>query len=425
MKCFIGFGSSLGNRRENLERAAYSVAALSSERVIRVSPIYETPALVPDKAPAYWRHPYLNAVAEIEWVGSAIDLLGKLKILEKEMGRSEAPRWAPRTIDLDLLLFGNEVIHEEELRVPHLEISRRSFVLDPLKDLNPLLRIPDLQVPALVQARKLKAHSPWIMAILNLTPDSFSDGGEMQTIQLAETRIELIEKSGAHAIEIGAESTRPNAQNVTQQEERRRLEPVLDLLRGRRRGVHFKPRLSVDTRRPEIAALALSYGADCINDVSGLKDPAMLDLLTSNSCDYVLMHSLAIPADPNVTLPPDCDPVSELKNWLNRKLEILDSRGIDLGRVIFDPGIGFGKTAMQSISILKRMSEFVEIPVRLLVGHSRKSFLKSLGLCDRPSRDAATLALSLELARVGIDILRVHDFESHIAAFGVEMEMRQ
>ncbi len=424
MKCFIGLGSNLGDRRENLERAAKALVAISQNRFIRVSPIYETPALVPDGAPEEWRRPYFNAAAEIDWSGSAIDLLRKLKDIERELGRSEAPRWAPRPIDLDLLLFGDEIL-QEQVRVPHPEILRRSFVLDPLKDLCPLLRIPGAREAAVIEARKLNTHAPWVMAIVNLTPDSFSDGGELQTLQAVEEKMDLIEQSGAQAIDIGAESTRPNAQSITPQEERHRLEPVLELLREKRRGVYFKPWLSVDTRNAETAALALSYGADCINDVSGLQDPRMLDLLASSSCDYVLMHSLSVPVNPKDTLPPDCDPVSELKGWLNAKLELLDSKKIDLGRIIFDPGIGFGKTAAQSVSVLQRMHEFAEFPVRILVGHSRKSFLKSFGLEKRSARDASTLALSLELARKGVDILRVHDFESHVAAFKVEMELKQ
>jgi 2-amino-4-hydroxy-6-hydroxymethyldihydropteridine diphosphokinase/dihydropteroate synthase len=425
MKCFVGLGSNLGNRRENLEQAVNAVAALSQGRFIRVASIYETPALVPVGAHPDWRLPYLNSVVEIAWEGAAHKLLKKLKDIEKEMGRADAPRWAPRIIDLDLLLFGNEVIQETGLQVPHPELLQRSFVLDPIKDLNPLLHIPRCAEPVLTQAKKLATHFPWIMAILNLTPDSFSDGGEMQSLESIASKIDLMERSGVHAIDIGGESTRPDATAISSDEERSRLKPALELLRERYKKIFFKPFLSVDTRRAETAAFALENDVDCINDVSGLSDPCMLDLLASSSCDYVLTHSLTIPADPRITLPSGCDPVNELKKWLSEKLEILDSRGIDLRRIIFDPGIGFGKKSAQSISILKRVDEFIEHPVRLLVGHSRKSFMKSFGVRNRKDGDAATVAISLDLARKGVDILRVHDFESHLAAFRVAMEIRQ
>jgi dihydropteroate synthase len=166
----------------------------------------------------------------------------------------------------------------------------------------------------------------------------------------------------------------------------------------------------------------LEHGVDCINDVSGLADPGMLDVLQASSCDYVLMHSLRVPADPHLTLPADCDPVFDLKSWLSSKLALIEANGIDLSRIIFDPGIGFGKTAAQSISILRRMDEFADIPVRLMVGHSRKSFLNSVGEMDIKRRDAATLMISLDLASKGVDILRVHDVDNHLSAFKNRIE---
>lgn len=381
----------MGDRRANLERAADSLV-LISRGPIRVSSLYENPALIPAGAPSDWHRPFLNAAAEIEWDGTAFDLLKELKSIEKSLGRVEAARWAPRILDLDLLLFGNSVVREPELVVPHPEMLNRSFVLDPLKDL-----IPDF----LKKARELKGHSPWTMAILNLTPDSFSDGGGSQNF-------EQMVASGVQAIDIGAESTRPGAAPVSVDEEWRRLEPTLEKVRAL--PSHFKPYISLDTRHAEVAARALNYGVDCINDVGGLSDPAMLTLLRESSCDYVLMHSLTVPADPHITLPSNCDPVNELKNWLSEKLELVRSRGIDLNRIIFDPGIGFGKTAAQSLAILERMNEFTDFPVRLLVGHSRKSFMKALGVEDR---DSATLEISRQLARRGVNILRVHDFQLH------------
>lgn len=424
MKCYIGLGSNLADRKRNLERAASALSRLTTNHLIRASAVYESPALVPQGAPKEWSMPFLNAVIEMQWEGLPADLLKKLKELEKELGRAEAPRWSPRIIDLDLLLFGQKELHESNLRVPHPEIARRSFVLDPLKDLNPLLRIPGSQEPVLLQARQHSHHVPWIMAILNLTPDSFSDGGEAEDISSIEVKLNHIENSGAQAIDIGAESTRPGARPITQEEEVERLLPALELLAQRRGGSFFRPWLSVDTRHAATADFVLRYGVDCINDVSGLSDPAMLDLLFDSSCDYVLMHSLTVPADPSKTLSQDCDPIVELRHWLQMKLELLDSKGIDLRRVIFDPGIGFGKTAAQSLAIIERIEEFSDLPLRILIGHSRKSFLKNMGAYDRADRDVATLALSMNLARKGVDILRVHDFESHTRAIFADLQVR-
>jgi 2-amino-4-hydroxy-6-hydroxymethyldihydropteridine diphosphokinase/dihydropteroate synthase len=352
-------------------------------------------------------------------------LLKQLKAIEKQMGRADAERWAPRIIDLDLLLFGDAVIDETDLKVPHPQLLNRSFTLDPLKDLAPMLRIPGTAVPVVHQARKLRTHSPWIMGILNVTPDSFSDGGQTEELEVVAAKIDQMEKSGVHAIDVGAESTRPGATSITQIEESRRLELILKFLRQQYADSIIRPYLSIDTRTPEVAALALDHGFDCINDVSGLSNPMMLDLLSERSCEYVLMHSMSVPADIKVTLPLDCDPVAELKNWLSRKLEMIKGRGIDLNRIIFDPGIGFGKTPQQSMTIMRRIGEFSEFPVRILVGHSRKGFLRSIGISGGKNIDAATLSLSLALAQRGVDILRVHDFESHLAAFKVEAELSQ
>jgi 2-amino-4-hydroxy-6-hydroxymethyldihydropteridine diphosphokinase/dihydropteroate synthase len=425
MKCFIGIGSNIGNRRENLEKAANALNGLSLEKGFRISPLYETSAIVPEGAPSEWKQSFLNAVAEIEWPASAQELLHRLKGIEKELGRVDAPRWSPRTIDLDLLLFGAEVIEEHSLCVPHPGILNRSFVLDPLKDLVPQRSIPRSKNSFVIQARKLKTHSPWIMGIINLTPDSFSDGGETQTLVSIENKILRMEEAGVHAIDIGAESTRPGAMEITLQEERLRLEPVLDLLKSRYYGKLIRPFISVDTRRPEIAEFAIEYDVDCINDVGGLSNTRMLDVLKTCSCDYVLMHSLCVPADSRVTFSMDRDPVLELKNWLHSKLDLIESEGIDLSRIIFDPGIGFGKTPQQSISILNRMNEFADIPIRLLVGHSRKSFMTAFGATGTKDRDAATLAISLDLANTGVDILRVHDFKSHLSAFKTRAEVLQ
>ncbi len=410
--CFIGLGSNLGNRKEHLEKALQKLAKLSAS-TLRVSPAYENAAMVPPGAPSEWALPYLNAVAQIQWTGPAADLLARLKQIEREMGRAGAPRWSPRIIDLDLLLFGLEVLHENQLRVPHPGVGERSFVLDPLKDLAPMLKLPGDSAPVVLQARKLPGHSPWIMGIVNLTPDSFSDGGELLEPAAFEAKIQAMAEAGVHALDLGAESTRPGAAEVSIEEEWGRLSRAFSFLRDCFNGVYLKPVLSVDTRRAEIAERAIERGANLINDVSGLSDPRMIQVIKESACDYVLMHSLSVPADPTLTFAEGVDPIRELKQWLARKLEFLERESIDLNRIIFDPGIGFGKTAEQSLEILNRFSEFSDLPVRFLVGHSRKSFLKAMGIDGRERRDSATLEWSRKLARAGVDILRVHEFEGH------------
>jgi dihydropteroate synthase len=193
---------------------------------------------------------------------------------------------------------------------------------------------------------------------------------------------------------------------------------MLRFLRERLKGRVFRPLVSVDTRRASTARRALAEGADWINDVSGLADPSMLGILRESQCGYVLMHSLSVPASGKISLPAGTDPVAEIKAWALGKIKELTAAGIDLDRVLFDPGIGFGKTAGQSLELLRRAREFHELPGRLLVGHSRKSFLR---LWAGPGPAAAELdiesvALSLRLAASGVDILRVHEPKLHIRA---------
>jgi dihydropteroate synthase/2-amino-4-hydroxy-6-hydroxymethyldihydropteridine diphosphokinase len=426
MKCFIGLGSSLGDRRANLERAVAELATLSTSSAMRVSPVYETPALVQADAPEEWRVPYLNAVAEIEWTGSAKELLTQLKHAEVRLGRTPAPRWAPRIIDLDLLTFGDEIIETKEtetLVVPHRGILGRSFVLDPLKDLRPDFRIPGTSAPVVVQARRLSTHAPLIMGIVNLTPDSFSDGGRFEQLANLETQIQEMIELGVPLIDLGAESTRPGAVEVPTDEEWRRLEPALRLTRDLLKGRRLRPLVSLDTRKPEIVERALAYGIDWVNDVSGFSNSKMREVVRDTPCELVVMHSLTVPADPKVIWPANTDPIAELKIWLTRKLEDFETNGISSRRVIFDPGLGFGKGARHSIAIIKRLEELKTSPVRLLIGHSRKSFMKGWDLANLEARDTATLAVSLELAKRGADVIRVHDYARHLNAFRAQAEI--
>lgn len=406
-------GSSVGERQAKLEQAALALKEISSNQKIRFSPIYETPALLPEGAPESWNVPYLNLVAEIEWSGPPTELLKMLKQVEVSLGRVQAPRWAPRVLDLDVLLFGNEVLNQENLKVPHPGLSTRSFQLDPLKDLTASICIPGHSKSVATEARALETHRCLVMGIVNLTPDSFSDGRMHESTASIEATIRRMDSLGVQYIDLGAESTRPGATLVSTEEEWRRLEPALTFWRSHFEGVSLRTKLSIDTTKAKIAERALFYGVDCINDVSGLSDPEMLPLLKEHDCDFVLMHSLSVPADQSVTFRDEVDPIAELKQWLQQKLEMLDHHKIRLERVIFDPGIGFGKTPKQAAQILERIDEFKELPIRILVGHSRKSFLQ---MGEKHLRDQATLSWSLKLAR-NVDVLRVHDVESHVRAF--------
>lgn len=238
-----------------------------------------------------------------------------------------------------------------------------------------------------------------LLGILNVTPDSFSDGGTYYDAEKALAAITRMVEEGVDAIDIGAESTRPGAMPITAEEEWRRLKPVLSQMQK-----HIP--ISIDTRHVETAKNALELGADWINDVSGFSDKAMIEAVRNSHCVVVVMHSLSIPADSKQVLPPDTDVVQILLDFACERIAILQLAGIARERIIFDPGIGFGKTAAQSLAILRQIDRFSTLGVQLLIGHSRKSFL------GEGDRDQATLAMSASL--IGkVDWLRVHDIAAH------------
>lgn len=251
-----------------------------------------------------------------------------------------------------------------------------------------------------------------LVGIVNLTPDSFSDGGRFADASAALDAMARMIEEGARVIDIGAESTRPGAMPISPKEEWQRLEPVLSALhRVKKPGIAF----SVDTRHGETVQRAIGCGADWINDVTGFSSAAMVAAVKNSDCKLVMMHSLGAPADKSVTLPAGCDVVETLLEWAKKRIADLEQQGVSKNRIIFDPGVGFGKTAAQSLAIVRGINRFHALGLPLLVGHSRKSFLEQWAA----NRDDATLTASLYLAGQGTQYLRVHDVARHAAMLNV------
>jgi dihydropteroate synthase len=254
-------------------------------------------------------------------------------------------------------------------------------------------------------------HRPLIMGILNVTPDSFSGDGQFEHAPVqAAARLAA---AGAQIIDIGAESTRPNATALTADAEWARLAPVLSAVA--RQPWRSQVRLSVDTRHAVTAERSLELGVDIINDVTSLADPALLQTLATRTCDVVVMHALSVPVDPALTLPADCNVVQEMLRWKAAAIARAQAHGIAAERLVFDPGIGFGKTAEQSLALMLRARELVTSGGRWLYGHSRKSFMKLFTGAEAAARDDLTLAFSAQLAHAGVQVLRVHEAARHAA----------
>ena len=195
------------------------------------------------------------------------------------------------------------------------------------------------------------------MGIANVTPDSFSDGGQLEDWERVDAQVDALWAAGAHVIDIGAESTRPGATPLTAEQEWARLEPMLGALCDKYRQATLRPLLSVDTYHVDTARRALALGADIINDVSGLTSAAMIELAGASGKDWIAMHNVGVPADPAKTLPFDQDPGEAVERWLGAQLREWEHAGLDVERIIFDPGIGFGKNPLQSLRLLRDIGD--------------------------------------------------------------------
>lgn len=245
----------------------------------------------------------------------------------------------------------------------------------------------------------------YIMGVLNVTPDSFSDGGKFTDPQSALSQARRMLKEGADLIDVGGESTRPGAKNVPVKEE---LARVLPVVKGLKR---LKALVSIDTRKAEVAEAALKAGAHMVNDISALRhDRKMAPLLKRTKAPVVLMHMQGTPR--NMQKDPGYkDLIPEILSYLKESIAIAENAGILSSKIIVDPGIGFGKSVEHNLSILRELMEFKVLGKPLLIGTSRKSFIgKTLGLDiqERMEGTAATLAVAIS---GGVDIIRVHDVE--------------
>ena len=417
MRVFLGLGSNLGDRRDHLSRAIDALEAHGLS-IARVSPVVESPALLPDSAPSEWNLPFLNLVLECTASCSPEQLRIWIDGIQRAFGRSGASHWSPRPIDIDILLWGRECIETERLTIPHGDLTCRSFVLAPLAALEPRLTIPGREERTVLDySMELGQHIPLWMGIVNVTPDSFSDGGRFVDWARIEPHVSAMIDAGAHIIDVGGESTRPGATPVDPSTEWSRVGPVLERMIERLAESRLRPSLSLDTRHPEVAEKGLSLGVDIVNDVSGLTSPDMVALARDSGKDWVAMHHVTVPTDPQVTLPIDRDPYDGVEQWLKRQIEAWAAQGLDLARIIFDPGIGFGKNRLQSLRLLRRAGEFRRHGLRVLVGHSRKSFMRGFSGTDETDDDLATLGASLHLCAQGVDIIRVHNVPLHATAW--------
>ena len=262
--------------------------------------------------------------------------------------------------------------------------------------------------------RKMNGNRPLLMGILNITPDSFYDESRYSADEAVKKAMMMIEQ-GADWIDIGGESTRPGASSVSIEEEINRVIPVIKQLRE----INDKVMISIDTRNHQVARLALENGANMVNDVSGLRDKQMIDLVIKARCAVCIMHMNGEPGNMQNN-PTYHDVVEEVATYLDQQACRLIDRGLPKELILIDPGIGFGKTQQHNILLMKSAKRFQKLGYGLLWGVSRKSVIGHItGKENASERLSGTLASSLFAAEMGVDVLRVHDIDEHNDLFKV------
>lgn len=276
----------------------------------------------------------------------------------------------------------------------------------------------------LAHNQSLDLSRPTIVAILNITPDSFSDGGRFTETDAALAHAERCLEAGAQILEVGAESTRPGAERITAEQQLARAHPVIEALAGRFPHVP----LSIDTTRAGVAREAIGAGASIINDVSGAEeDASMLPLAAETGAGVVLMHRLRPPGEDAYSdrydeRPAYEDVVTAVRTYLDERAQAAIDAGVRPESIVLDPGLGFGKSVEQNMELIRRTPEIAELGYPVMSAGSRKSFLGRVGLerdSDPDEREPASVALTLLHADRGARLFRVHDVAAHAQALRI------
>ena len=254
-----------------------------------------------------------------------------------------------------------------------------------------------------------------MMGVLNVTPDSFSDGGLFADTETAVAHGAKLADEGADVVDIGGESTRPGAEPVSSDEELRRVLPVIEGLRAARPDVA----ISIDTRHPNVAAEAVAAGAAIVNDISGGADPDMMRVAAQGTAGMVLMHMQGEPGSMQVD-PRYEDVVEEVHGYLRERVEAALFDGVEAEQLCVDPGIGFGKNLEHNLALLRDLGRFRDLDAGLVIGVSRKRFIGTLTDAEDPTdRVEGSLAAAVLAAAAGADVIRAHDVRATVRALRV------
>ncbi|DBA85065.1 TPA: hypothetical protein ACH3X2_005790 [Trebouxia sp. C0005] len=438
----IAFGSNMGDSVANIQAAVRQLPTLGIQ-VVRQSRLYESaPAYVTDQPT------FVNGAIAALTPLQPLELLDALKTVEAASGRNFAgQRFGPRPLDLDIIFYSNQHVQHDRLCIPHPRWQERDFVKAPLLDLftpeedlshspwqglaeklaavrniwrpnkgGEVMSAPDLQpfIPLPDLPNWPWQQRTWIMGILNATPDSFSDGGQVKGVLGAVEHACMMVKQGADIVDVGGQSTRPGATRLTTAEEVQRVVPVIRAMRETK--ALQKVPISIDTFDAEVASQAVAAGAHMVNDVSGgLMDPNMHAQVARLNVPYILMHMRGNPSTMQ-SMTQYTDTCLEVGQEMQVQAEAAMNAGIEPWRIILDPGVGFAKTGQGNLEVMCGLQQIRSQlkgclqGMPLLLGPSRKGFLGKLtGRANAADRDYATAAAAAMCISRGANIIRAHN----------------
>ncbi|MFV9972579.1 MAG: 2-amino-4-hydroxy-6-hydroxymethyldihydropteridine diphosphokinase [Francisella endosymbiont of Hyalomma asiaticum] len=419
MQYIIGIGTNIGFTIENIHLAIAALESQQNIRVIRKASLYSSKAVLKEHAQKEWDIRFLNTAVKISSSLKPNELLVILKDIETKIGRNlSAPIWSPRVIDLDILAAKDLILETDELTIPHKELINRNFALAPLLELSKGWHHPkyiewdlNIRLKELMEIVKLKQTlaNTMRMGIVNLSNQSFSDG-DFDDSQRKSNLDELI-KNGAEIIDIGAESTKPDAKPITIEEEFNKLDKFLEYLKSQLANLIYKPLVSIDTRKLAVMQQILAKHNDIIwmiNDVECNDIEQKAQLIAKYNKKYVITHNLCI-TDKNQYLD-KYNAINNVCEYIEQKKLVLLKHGVTKENTFFDVGFGFGKKSDTANYLLENIIKIKQrLDLKALVGHSRKPSV--LGLTkdsNIATLDRVTRELSRKLEKLGIEIIRVH-----------------
>ncbi|WP_150467376.1 dihydropteroate synthase [Francisella sp. SYW-9] len=419
MQYIIGIGTNIGFTLENIHLAIQALDSHEEIKVIRKASLYSSKALLKEGAPKDWDINFINTAVKISSSLDPNELLIVLKNIEKNIGRDQnAPVWSPRIIDLDILAAEDLILEADNLSIPHKELLNRNFALAPLLELSKAWHHPKkvdidltLRLKELGNIEKLKQtlSNTMHMGIVNLSDQSFSDGLYDDTKR--KSNLYKLIDNGAEIIDIGAESTKPNAKPISIDEEFEKLDIILEDIKATATDLKYKPLISIDTRKLAVIQMILEKHHDIIwmiNDVECSDIEQKAKLIAKYNKKYVITHNLGIINRDQYL--DKSNAIEKVCQYIEQKKNILLNYGVQKDNIFFDVGFGFGKKADTANYLLENIVKIKNIlGLKALIGHSRKPSI--LGLTkdsDLKSLDRATRELSKKLEKLNIEIIRIH-----------------